>query len=145
MALFLISGKSDPVAKARSLIPDEIAGGAMVLGKFSDKNGAALFEIDGQIPSEMRSFEPRLDVGRIVRPKVKTVRWKSTPVSVHVRTGQKDCSCFACATDPQICKIAADWSSEEGSLFYLSSSSEGTSYLLNRESKKIIIVWNRAL
>jgi len=140
--IFLLNNKSDPHAEVRSLIPEVIKVGTMISGDFGDESGAASFRIDGQIPAAMHSFEFR---PRVNRPSAKPVRWRSTPTQLYAQKRHQNCSCFACANDPQICEMAADWLKKEGSLFYLSSDPEGTSYILNRGDRQIIIVWNRAL
>lgn len=145
MVAFFLDSKSNPEANARDLVPEEIQPGRMIFGEFGEKKGSALFEVNGSIPDKMRSIEPLPSVSRVTRPRVRTVNWKSTPISSHDMISPTDCSCFACETDLQSCRVAAEWLNQEGSLYYLSSRPEGTSYILNRDKRQVLVFWNRAL
>ena len=143
--LFLMDEKPDLPSRARNLIPAELAARTMVSADFSEESGAALFNIEGEIPEEMQSFEAGLGFG-IRGPSIQMINWTSTaPLRVYSQPNSQNCSCFACARDKQICKMAAEWLNKEGSLVYISSNPQGTSYILNRDDSQIIVVWNRRL
>ncbi len=112
---------------------------------FDQESGAALFSIGGQIPKAMQSFEASPGFGSR-GPIIKKIEWTSTaPMRVYSQPNYQNCSCFACVKDAQICKMASEWLNKEGSLFYLDSNPQGTSYILNRDDRQIIVVWNRRL
>ncbi len=136
----LVVGKPDIDSQIRSLAPDELNVGTMILSDYDEERGAAMFEVVGAVPQSMKSFELVNN-----RNRWKTVRWKSTSALIDTYEGHQNCSCFACAEDPKICNIAAEWLEKDGSLFYLNSNPTGANYLLNREDQRLIIVWNRAL
>ena len=144
-ALFILFNSTpDPQAQARALAPDAIKLGDLIAGDFGDGKGAAIFEIDGPIPRVMYKVEVDLPSGASVTPRTRKVAWKETPTSPYWNKRQR-CGCFACATDIKICRVAAGWLSADGSLHYRNPTDDGTSYIINRPDRKIIIIWNRPL
>lgn len=140
--LFLMDEKPDLQTQARNLVPEILTPGRMITGRFDEESGVALFSIDGQIPTAMQSFEASPGSRR---HSVERVEWSPTvPMRVYSQL-HKDCACFACAKDAQICEMASEWLNKEGSLFYRDSNPQGTSYILNRQDRQIIVVWNRRL
>ncbi len=149
LATFLgFDGKPDPESRARELVPDELTAGKMIIGHFGRQNGAASFVIEGPIPTSMQSLEPRLHFGfgRTPSRTVTAVPWIETASNQrYSHESGLSCSCFACAENVRICEMAADWLNKKGSLFYVNADPQGTSYILNREGRRLIVVWNRPL
>lgn len=143
--LFLMDEKPDLSSRVRNLIPEELTAGSMISADFGEESGAALFGIEGHVPEAMRSFEVGPGFGSR-GPSIKAVNWTNTaPMRVYSQPNYQNCSCFACARDAQICKMASEWLNKEGSLLYLDSNPQGTSYILNRDDRQIIVIWNRRL
>tara|TARA_R110002033_G_scaffold82358_4_gene133214 strand:+ start:492 stop:995 length:504 start_codon:yes stop_codon:yes gene_type:complete len=143
--LFLMDEKPDLPSRARNLIPEEITADSMISADFGEESGAALFSIKGHVPKVMQSFEVLPGIGSR-GPAIRAVNWTNTaPMRVYSQPNYQNCSCFACARDVQICKIASEWLNKEGSLLYLDSNPQGTSYILNHDDRQIIVIWNRRL
>ena len=147
--LLFFGSNSDPQIKARELVPDELVVGEMAVGYFKKDSGAALFGIEGPIPKFMYAKELRPNIGGGTRTPgyiVEKIQWaKVTWYKPYVQGDDQNCACFACINDVKLCKVASEWLDSEGTLFYLNSKPNGPSYILNREERKIIVVWNRTL
>ena len=130
--LFLMDEKPDLSSRVRNLIPEELTAGSMISADFGAESGAALFGIEGHVPEVMRSFEVGHGFGSR-GPSIKVVNWTNTaPLRVYSQPNHQNCSC-------------SEWLNKEGSLLYLDSDPQGTSYILNRDDRQIIVIWNRRL
>jgi len=149
LAMFLgFEGKPDPESQARAMVPEELTVGKIIIGQFGEESDAAVFKIEGPAPASMQSLEVRETFGlsRTPRQSVRKVNWTNTgPHRTYRHASFRDCSCFACVKDAKICEKASDWLNKEGSLFFINADPDGTSYLMNRDLREIIVVWKRPI